>query len=67
VWSRQLRAVPPAAQGLDQRYRIGHLLHLKTIQCLLVCQHSGLGNQYVEVGIDASIVPRLFELEEGSG
>jgi hypothetical protein len=40
---------------------------LKTIQSLLVCQHGGLRDQNVDLGIDAGVVPRFFELEVGLG
>ena len=62
---RQLRTIPSAAEGFHQRHRRGHLLHLKSIQRLLVGQHGGLGSQHVDIGIDAGVVARLFELEEG--
>ena len=65
LWARQLRTIPAPAQGLHQCDGGGHLLHLKSIQSLLVRQHRGLGNQHVDVGIDAGLVPRLFELEGG--
>ena len=61
----QLRTIPPATESLNQRYGICHLFHLKTIESLPVRQHCGLGNQHVEVGIDAGVVPSLFELEVG--
>src|SRR5580658_1952006 len=35
-WGGQLRTIPPTAQRLHQRHRVGHLLHLKSIQSLLV-------------------------------
>src|ERR1700722_19835209 len=62
---RQLRTIPSTAQGLHQCHRRGHLLYLKTIQSLLVGQNRGLCDQDVDVGIDAGVVTRLFELEKG--
>jgi hypothetical protein len=34
--SRQLRTIPATAQRLNQRHRVSHLLHLKTVQGLLI-------------------------------
>ena len=65
--SRQLRTIPAAAESLDQRHRGGHLFHLKSIQSLLVRQYCRLGNQHIDVGIDAGLVPSLFELKESLG
>jgi hypothetical protein len=38
---------------------------LKAIQSLAIPEHCRPGNQYGEIGIDAGLILRLFELEGG--
>src|SRR5579862_8706023 len=64
---RQLGFVPAAAEVFDEEDGVGHLLGVKAGECLAVVQVTGLGDDDVEIAVDAELVTVVGEVQVPEG